>query len=47
MAQTDSKYDDVLKGCHINPEHTRFELHRVVEVPGNVKSASAPYLRPA
>jgi len=31
------KYADVLQPGHINPEHTRFELHRVWEVQGNVK----------
>ncbi|SDR98627.1 Protein of unknown function [Halopseudomonas xinjiangensis] len=31
------KYEDILKAGHINPEHTRFELHRVWEVQGNVK----------
>ncbi|SDU10275.1 DUF1329 domain-containing protein [Halopseudomonas salegens] len=30
-------YADVLQEGHINPEHTRFELHRVWEVQGNVK----------
>ncbi len=38
MAQREVKYDDVLKAGHINPEHTRFELHRVWEVQGNVKA---------
>ncbi|WP_150305946.1 DUF1329 domain-containing protein [Pseudomonas saliphila] len=31
------KYDDILQTGHINPEHTRFELHRVWEVEGTVK----------
>jgi len=31
------KYEDVLQAGHVNPEHTRFELHRVWEVQGNVK----------
>ncbi len=31
------KYDDVLKAGHINPEFTRYELHRVWEVQGDVK----------
>ena len=31
------KYADVLKAGHVNPEHTRFELHRTWEVQGNVK----------
>ncbi|WP_407046216.1 DUF1329 domain-containing protein [Halopseudomonas formosensis] len=32
------KYSDILQAGHINPEHTRFELHRVWEVQGNVKA---------
>ena len=32
------KYADVLKTGHINPDYTRFELHRVWEVQGNVKT---------
>ncbi|TVP87863.1 MAG: DUF1329 domain-containing protein [Pseudomonadaceae bacterium] len=31
------KYDQILQAGHINPEHTRFELHRVWEVKGTVK----------
>ena len=31
------QYDDVLQAGHVNPEYTRFELHRVWEVQGNVK----------
>lgn len=31
------KYDDIIKAGHVNPEHTRFELHRVWEVQGDVK----------
>ncbi|SFM60293.1 Protein of unknown function [Halopseudomonas yangmingensis] len=31
------KYADVLQAGHISPDHTRFELHRVWEVQGNVK----------
>ena len=31
------KYSDILQAGHINPEHTRFELHRVWEVEGTVK----------
>lgn len=36
---TDSalKYGDIIEAGHINPDHTRFELHRVWEVQGNVK----------
>ncbi len=37
MTQRGLKYADVLQAGHINPEHTRFELHRVWEVQGNVK----------
>ncbi|GGE38000.1 hypothetical protein GCM10007421_09790 [Halopseudomonas oceani] len=31
------QYADVLQAGHINPDYTRFELHRVWEVQGNVK----------
>ncbi|WP_285260281.1 DUF1329 domain-containing protein [Halopseudomonas bauzanensis] len=31
------EYADVLHAGHVNPEHTRFELHRVWEIQGNVK----------
>ncbi|SDR98783.1 Protein of unknown function [Halopseudomonas xinjiangensis] len=37
MTEQGLKYEDVLQAGHINPEHTRFELHRVWEVQGNVK----------
>ena len=37
LNDTSLKYSDILKAGHINPEHTRFELHRVWEVQGNVK----------
>ena len=37
LANPELKYEDILKAGHINPEHTRFELHRVWEVQGNVK----------
>lgn len=37
LTDPDLKYADVLKAGHVNPEHTRFELHRVWEVQGNVK----------
>jgi hypothetical protein len=37
LTERDVKYADVLKTGHINPEHTRFELHRVWEVQGDVK----------
>ncbi|UVE19540.1 DUF1329 domain-containing protein [Pseudomonas sp. LS44] len=34
------KYDDIIKAGHINPEHTRYELHRVWEVVATLKSGS-------
>jgi hypothetical protein len=37
MTERGLRYADVLQAGHINPEHTRFELHRVWEVQGNVK----------
>lgn len=37
MTERGLPYSDVLEAGHINPEHTRFELHRVWEVRGNVK----------
>ncbi len=37
LADPTVKYSDILKPGHINPELTRFELHRVWEVQGNVK----------
>ena len=37
LAEPGLKYADVLKAGHVNPEHTRFELHRAWEVQGNVK----------
>ncbi|QJD58693.1 DUF1329 domain-containing protein [Pseudomonas sp. gcc21] len=38
LSSPELKYDDILKKGHINPEHTRYELHRVWEVEGTVKS---------
>lgn len=38
MTQRELKYAEVLKPGHINPEHTRFELHRVWEIKGTVKA---------
>ena len=32
------KYDDIIKPGHINPDLTRYELHRVWEVEGTLKS---------
>ena len=37
LTDPELKYDQILQAGHINPEHTRFELHRVWEVQGNVK----------
>ncbi|MNO63647.1 hypothetical protein D3C76_543560 [compost metagenome] len=31
------KYDDIIKAGHINPDHTRYELHRVWEVVATLK----------
>ncbi|WP_447589146.1 DUF1329 domain-containing protein [Aquipseudomonas campi] len=31
------KYDDVVKAGHLNPDHTRYELHRVWVVEANLK----------
>lgn len=38
LSDPNLKYSDILQAGHINPEHTRFELHRVWEVEGTVKS---------
>ena len=37
LSEPGLEYSDVLKAGHVNPEHTRFELHRVWEVQGDVK----------
>ncbi|MEH6388805.1 MAG: DUF1329 domain-containing protein [Pseudomonas profundi] len=37
LSSPELKYDDILKKGHVNPEHTRYELHRVWEVEGTVK----------
>ena len=37
LSERGVKYADVLQAGHVNPEYTRFELHRVWEVQGNVK----------
>ncbi|MNO56086.1 hypothetical protein D3C76_465930 [compost metagenome] len=34
------KYDDIIKAGHINPDHTRYELHRVWEIEGTLKSGA-------
>ncbi|WP_422421865.1 DUF1329 domain-containing protein [Pseudomonas sp. GZD-222] len=34
------KYDDIVKAGHINPDHTRYELHRVWEVVATLKPGS-------
>ncbi|MBM7062976.1 DUF1329 domain-containing protein [Pseudomonas sp. UL073] len=33
-------YDDIVKAGHINPDHTRYELHRVWEVVATLKSGA-------
>lgn len=37
LASRELKYDDVLKPGHINPDHTRYELHRVWKVEATLK----------
>ena len=37
LSSPELKYADILKKGHVNPEHTRYELHRVWEVQGTVK----------
>lgn len=37
ISSPDVKYPDLLKVGHINPQHTRYELHRVWVVEGNLK----------
>ncbi|MCW8964053.1 MAG: DUF1329 domain-containing protein [Gammaproteobacteria bacterium] len=34
------KYDDILKPLHLNPEHLRYELHRVWVVDANLKEGT-------
>ena len=38
LTEPSLKYSDILKAGHINPDHTRYELHRVWEVEGTVKA---------
>ena len=38
LTERGTQYADVLQAGHVNPEYTRFELHRVWEVQGNVKA---------
>ncbi|EJN26868.1 hypothetical protein PMI35_03710 [Pseudomonas sp. GM78] len=38
LESTALKYDDIVKAGHINPDHTRYELHRVWEVVATLKS---------
>lgn len=38
LTDPEVKYSDILKAGHVNPDLTRFELHRVWEVQGNVKA---------
>ena len=35
------KYDDILKPLHINPEHLRYELHRVWVVEAKLKQGTS------
>lgn len=35
------KYDDIIKPGHLNPEHMRYELHRVWVVEGTLKSGTS------
>lgn len=37
LASPELKYSDIFKAGHINPDHTRYELHRVWEVVATVK----------
>ena len=37
LASPELKYNDIVQAGHINPEHTRYELHRVWEVEATVK----------
>ncbi|PJI47278.1 MAG: outer membrane lipoprotein-sorting protein [Pseudomonas sp.] len=37
LESTALKYDDIIKAGHINPDHTRYELHRVWEVVATLK----------
>ncbi|MDX1693479.1 MAG: DUF1329 domain-containing protein [Ketobacteraceae bacterium] len=37
LDSADAKYDDLLQAGHVNPEYTRFELHRVWVIEGSLK----------
>ncbi|MNN40177.1 hypothetical protein D3C81_1542390 [compost metagenome] len=37
MESPSLKYDDIIKAGHLNPDHTRYELHRVWEVVATLK----------
>lgn len=37
LGSPDLRYDDIIGAGHLNPEHTRYELHRVWEVKAEVK----------
>ena len=37
MASKKLKYSDILKAGHVNPEHSRYELHRVWQIEGTLK----------
>ena len=34
------KYDDIIKKGHVNPEHLRYELHRVWHITAELKKGS-------
>jgi hypothetical protein len=40
LLNPDLEYDEIIGAGHLNPEHLRYELHRVWEVEANVKSDS-------
>tara|TARA_R110002051_G_scaffold297991_1_gene364628 strand:+ start:56222 stop:57574 length:1353 start_codon:yes stop_codon:yes gene_type:complete len=37
LSSSELRYDDVVKAGHINPKHTRYELHRVWEIRAKLK----------
>ncbi|BBB30488.1 DUF1329 domain-containing protein [Neptunomonas japonica] len=37
LASKKLKYKDILKAGHVNPDHSRYELHRVWEIEGTLK----------
>ncbi|MCL6414611.1 DUF1329 domain-containing protein [Aestuariirhabdus sp. Z084] len=40
LISSDVKYDQLLQANHVNPEYTRYELHRVWEVEGTLKEGA-------